>query len=51
MADVPQLPSSQYEESDDAPVEGTGFYQILVLFIVFAILMALIVVGSNGGAA
>lgn len=49
MADVPQLPPVQSETSDDQ-IGGTGFYQILALFIVFAILVAVIVVSSQGGA-
>lgn len=51
MADVPQLPSTQGETNgDDEQIVGTGFYQILALFIVFAVLIAIIVVSSQGGA-
>ena len=50
MADVPQLPSAQNESNDDDQIVGTGFYQILALFIAFAILIAIIVVNSQGGA-
>jgi hypothetical protein len=51
MADVPQLPpgAGKQAEPDDLPIreDDTGFYQILVLFLVFAALIAIIVVGAN----
>lgn len=53
MADIPQLPSGAgqgpQQEPDDLPIrdDDTGFYQILVLFLVFAVLVVVIVVGAN----
>jgi hypothetical protein len=54
MADIPQLPPGAGQggqEPDDLPIrdDDTGFYQILVLFLVFAALIAVIVVGGNLG--
>ncbi|MDZ4770907.1 MAG: hypothetical protein SGJ24_17415 [Chloroflexota bacterium] len=53
MADMRQLPSPQNTEPDDdlarIGADDSGFYQILVLFVVFAILIGVIVVGANGG--
>ncbi len=51
MADIPQLPAPNTDDSpDDGDFSGTGFYQVLVLFVIFAVLMGLIVVGSQAGA-
>lgn len=51
MAETPQLPAPEGDSGDEREMDGTGFYQLLVLFVIFAVLIAIVVIGSQGGAA